>query len=82
MPRNVDFEECYECVAPKRHPGCQDHCPGYAKGLARHNKRKAAENADREVRMYVQDIYAKNKAADAKRKQKQGRRKRFDYGNL
>ena len=20
---------CYGCVAPKRHPGCHDHCPEY-----------------------------------------------------
>ena len=81
MSKPIVFEECYKCVAPKRHPGCQDHCPGYAAGLARHEKLKEAENADVEMRIYACDMYIRNKAIEAKRKQRHGSRKTFGYGH-
>lgn len=74
------FESCRHCVKPKRHPGCHDHCPDYKRERAEYDALVAAANADKEVRAYVQNIYAKNRAADAKRKQK--RRKHYNYGNL
>lgn len=29
---------CYGCVAPKRYPGCQDHCPERQEQLAQRAK--------------------------------------------
>lgn len=29
---------CYGCVAPKRYPGCQDHCPERQEELAQRAK--------------------------------------------
>lgn len=43
------FESCIKCVPPKRHPGCQDHCPDYAKDKAEYNEKKGAENKKRKV---------------------------------
>lgn len=33
---------CFGCVAPKRYPGCQDHCPEYAEQKVQHDKEMAA----------------------------------------
>ena len=33
---------CYGCVAPKRHPGCHDHCPEYIEQKAKHDKERIA----------------------------------------
>lgn len=32
---------CKGCVAPKRHPGCHDHCPEYIKEKSEYEERKA-----------------------------------------
>lgn len=32
---------CYGCQAPKRHPGCHDHCPEYQQEKQDYEKRKA-----------------------------------------
>lgn len=37
---------CKGCIAPKRHPGCHDHCPEYQKQKAEYEAKKAV--ADRE----------------------------------
>ena len=37
------FEHCRDCKPPKRHPGCQDHCPDYIADKAKHNELKAAD---------------------------------------
>ena len=31
---------CKDCVAPKRHPGCHDHCDIYQTAKAKHDKEK------------------------------------------
>ena len=33
---------CLGCVAPKRHPGCHDHCPEYIKEKNKYNEERAA----------------------------------------
>ena len=33
---------CNGCVAPKRYPGCHDHCPEYTDEKAQHLKDAAA----------------------------------------
>ncbi len=40
---------CKGCVAPKRYPGCHDHCPEYQKQKAEYEERKAI--ADKEKRI-------------------------------
>ena len=41
------FECCHYCKPPKRHPGCQDHCPDMEKAQQIHKERKAAEDKAR-----------------------------------
>lgn len=36
------FEHCRNCKPPKRHPGCQDHCPDGKADKAEYNAKKAA----------------------------------------
>ena len=43
-PRTIEC--CHYCVAPKRHPGCHDHCPEYIKEKAEYEARKAAYYGD------------------------------------
>ena len=40
---------CCGCVAPKRYPGCHDHCPDYAKEKAVYDAQKAAEQKKRDI---------------------------------
>ena len=40
---------CHGCVAPKRHPGCHDHCPEYIKEKAQHNAEKAEEDKRKRI---------------------------------
>ena len=40
---------CKGCVAPKRHPGCQDHCPEYLEKKAEQDKLKAAYDRERDI---------------------------------
>ena len=40
---------CRYCVAPKRHPGCHDHCCEYIAEKAVHDKEKA--EADKKKRI-------------------------------
>ena len=43
------FDECKVCKAPRRHPGCHDRCPDYAKGKAQQEADKAAADKAREL---------------------------------
>ena len=54
---------CKDCVAPKRHPGCHDHCPEYQKEKADHEARKAV--ADKK-KLTDQGIYLQRAKAVAK----------------
>lgn len=69
--RNEFFEECRNCVPPKRYPGCQDHCPGYASGRARYDACKAIEDKRQKVK---NDIYNRRSIAVTKalKKHKRG----------
>lgn len=40
---------CMGCVAPKRHPGCHDHCPEYIKEKTEYNQEKAAAFRKRRI---------------------------------
>ena len=43
------IECCHYCVAPKRYPGCHDHCPEYQKQKAEYEARKVAYYGDRNI---------------------------------
>ena len=40
---------CRGCVAPKRYPGCHDHCPDYITNKAEHEHQKAICDRQREI---------------------------------
>ena len=40
---------CNGCVAPKRHPGCQSHCPDYIIDDAFHQVEKAEQDRKRAI---------------------------------
>ena len=40
MGNNRYFKACQKCVAPKRHPGCQDRCEEYAADKAEYEEVK------------------------------------------
>lgn len=42
---------CKDCKAPKRYPGCHDHCPAYQEAKAIHDQQREAEYK----RHYVSD---------------------------
>lgn len=41
-PRRLRDSPCHGCVAPKRHPGCHDHCKEYADWTAGNERDKNA----------------------------------------
>jgi len=51
---SVIIKCCNGCVAPKRYPGCHDHCPEYAAEKAEYEKLKAKDDKRRKVKA---DIY-------------------------
>ena len=52
-PAYNPFECCHLCVAPKRHPGCHDHCDEYKTAKENDRQYKLANEADREARIYT-----------------------------
>ena len=40
---------CKECIPPKRHPGCHDHCDIYKTAKVQHDKDKAEEHKKRKA---------------------------------
>ena len=61
---------CKGCVAPKRYPGCHDHCADYAAERAEYDRLKAAE----EKRVKVKnDIYSQRSNSVTKAMRKHGR---------
>ena len=40
---------CMGCVAPKRYPGCHDHCPEYRGEKADYEARKAIADAQKSI---------------------------------
>lgn len=58
----IMFTCCFNCSAPKRHPGCHDKCPEYKEEKAKYerqkeiykkNKRGAISKSDFEMCLYV-----------------------------
>ena len=44
---------CYGCVAPKRYPGCHDHCPEYIAARAEHDRLKEIHDRERNTRSAI-----------------------------
>ena len=44
---------CHGCIAPRRHPGCHDHCPEYLKEKAEHDAKAAYDYKRRKT---IQDL--------------------------
>ena len=61
---------CRDCVAPKRHTACWDHCPEYATEKAEYDSLKAKNDSRRKVR---NDIYNQRSINVAKALKKHGR---------
>lgn len=68
----VGIYSCHYCVAPKRHPGCHDHCPEYAKEKAKHDKEKAIADEQKRIQagLTAQALVGVNKANKLRRKAK------------
>ena len=62
---------CKNCVAPKRKPGCHDHCPEYLAEKAQEEQKKAQDNLKRKV---SSDIYNQRADRIAKATRRHGRR--------
>lgn len=43
------IKSCYGCVAPKRHPGCHDHCQEYIQEKIAYEEKKAAEHKRKSI---------------------------------
>lgn len=67
------FDHCRFCKPPKRHPGCQDHCPDGKADKAEYNEKKAAyekttgRNTISAYRQKVESIGRANKRKKGKR---------------
>ena len=51
---------CRNCVAPKRHTACWDHCPEYAAEKAEYESCKAKDDNRRMVKNAIYNQRAKN----------------------
>lgn len=65
------FKCCKNCVAPKRTPGCHDHCPEYIAERAEYDKKKADDDRRRHANSLV---YGQRDRAVCKAMNKQRRR--------
>lgn len=54
--RAIMFNCCRQCTAPKRHPGCHDHCKEYKEARADFDQKKAAD--DRRTGRATHSVYA------------------------
>lgn len=66
------IECCHYCVAPKRYPGCHDHCHEYIEQKAKHDAEKAEIDKKRAVNL---GIYTQrgNKVYEARKRRWKGR---------
>lgn len=62
---------CKECVAPKRHHGCHDHCPEYLTEKAKNDERREKEFKANEV---SNGLYRQREMAVARSTKKQHKR--------
>ena len=65
---------CHYCVAPKRYPGCHDHCPEYQEQKAENDAKREAEYKKNEIRYGINE---QRSASIAKVSDK--RRQRYKY---
>lgn len=63
----IIFNCCHYCVAPKRHPGCHDHCPEYAAEKAENDRCKEADAKRRKVEYDIYNQRAENVARALRR---------------
>jgi len=68
------IECCRNCVAPKRYPGCHDHCPEYQAAKAIHDAQKEEQYKQTVLRC---GLYAQR--SDSIRKMTRTRRSGFHY---
>lgn len=61
---------CYGCVAPKRYPGCHDHCPDRIAEKAEDDRLKAIAAAKKKIN---NDIYNQRAIHVTKAMKKHGR---------
>lgn len=47
---SYSIKACQNCVAPKRHPGCHDHCPEYLQDKAAYESKKAAADKQKAIK--------------------------------
>lgn len=74
------FEECHHCVAPKRHPGCHDHCPDYIRAKAKYDQKRIDAREQSWVSSYVKKSIVDARDSNVKRL-KGNRRFRYGGGN-
>ena len=67
---------CKDCVAPKRHRACWDHCPEYLAEKEQYEKQKEQECFNRKIGC---DIYQQRADRVTKAMRRLGRRG-FNYG--
>lgn len=61
---NHTIKCCIKCVAPKRYPGCQDHCPQHIAEKEEYKAKKAAADKKKaiEAGLDAQAIYGVDRA--------------------
>lgn len=65
----MTIKVCHGCVAPKRYPGCHDHCPEYLAEKAENDAKREKQFKETVVRtgLYQQRTRAVAKAVKKKR---------------
>lgn len=61
------FECCHKCKPPKRNPYCHGDCPEYAAACEENEKRKAFENKDKGIKLYIAEGVMRQRTKDWKR---------------
>lgn len=69
------FKSCRYCTAPKRHPGCHDHCPEYQEEKATYDKCKEQHDKERNVSQGIYEQVTRGV-------RKAGKRKRGGYSHV
>ena len=52
-------ECCHHCVAPKRYPGCHDHCPEYLEVKKKLEEKRDANMIAYGLRRHKDDVFAR-----------------------
>lgn len=64
------FKVCKDCVPPKRHLGCHDHCPEHLAEVEENKRIKAKEREFYESDRYMTDIIHKKRNRLAKERKR------------